>query len=134
MWLINAPGESLSWGNKVSRGALISLIMKKIITLLAVAASLAVLTPTTSQARDDHRSSSRSFSHSCGSCRAPVYRERVCTGHDRHGRAIYGYRTSIHSCRSSHGHGHSSHGHSSHGHNSNRGRFSLPGFLFGFGR
>jgi len=111
-----------------------SLIMKKLITLLAVAASLAVFTPTTSQARDDRRSSSRSFSHSCGSCRAPVYRERVCTGHDRHGRAIYGYRTARHSCRSSHGHGYSSHGHSSHGHNSSRGGFSLPGFFFGFGR
>ncbi|MDZ4405540.1 hypothetical protein [Prosthecobacter sp.] len=105
--------------------------MKKIITLLAVVAGFAVLTPATSQARDGHGSYSRSYSHTCGSCRTPVYRERVCTGHDRHGHPVYGYRTASHSCRPSYGHG--SHGHGS-SHGSSRGRFSLPGFLFGFGR
>ncbi|MES2597046.1 MAG: hypothetical protein V4662_17000 [Verrucomicrobiota bacterium] len=110
--------------------------MKKIITLLAVAVtSLAALTPSTTQAYDGHGHSSRSYSHSCGSCRAPIYRERVVIGRDRHGCLQYGYRTVSHSCRSSHGHGHdyghSSHGrgHSSHGHGSSRG-----GVFFGFGR
>ncbi len=106
--------------------------MKKIITLLAVAVtSLAAFTPTTSQARDghDHGHSSRSYSHSCGSCRSPIYRERVVIGRDRHGCLQYGYRTVSHRCSSRSGHGHHDHGHSSHGHGSSRG-----GFFFGFGR
>lgn len=107
--------------------------MKKIITLLAVATSLAIFTPSASQAYDGRGHSSRSYSHSCGSCRSPIYRERVVIGRDRHGCLQYGYRTVSHSCRSSHGHGHSSHGHSSRGHGSSSGgRF--PGFFFGFGR
>lgn len=104
----------------------------KLITLLAVVAGFAVLTPATSQARDYHGSSNRSYSHNCGSCRTPIYRQRVVVGHDRHGCPVYGYRTVSHSCRSSYGH--SSHGHSSHGHSGSRGGISLPGFFFGFGR
>ncbi|MES2595792.1 MAG: hypothetical protein V4662_10675 [Verrucomicrobiota bacterium] len=105
--------------------------MKKIITLLAVAVSFAVLSPTTSQARDGHgHSSSRSVSHSCGSCGTPVYRERAVTGYDRHGHPVYSYRTIGHSCRSSSGHGG---GHSSHGSSSGSGHVGLPGFHFDFG-
>lgn len=110
--------------------------MKKILTLLAVAAtSLAVLAPSTSQAYDGHGhgSSSRSFSHSCGACRAPVYRQRVVIGRDRHGCLQYGYRTVSHSCRSSYGRGHD-HGHSSHGHSSHGSSRGGSGFFFGFGR
>jgi hypothetical protein len=110
------------------------LIMKKLLTLLAVTASLAVFVPTTSQARDSHGHSSRSFSHSCNSCGTSVYRERAVTGYDRHGHAVYGYRTVGHSCRSNsgHGRGHSS-GQSSH-HNSGRsGHISGPGFHLDLG-
>ncbi|MFO1486383.1 MAG: hypothetical protein U1F71_23675 [Verrucomicrobiaceae bacterium] len=109
--------------------------MKKLVTFLAAVASFAVLTPTASQARDFHGSSSRSFSHNCGSCRTPVYRERAVTGYDRHGHPVYGYRTIGHSCRPSYGSGHGHGGHSS-GHGSNHGsggHFSLPGFHFDFG-
>ena len=45
--------------------------MKKLITLLAVTASFAVLAPATAQAFDGH-GSSRSFSNNCGSCGTPV--------------------------------------------------------------
>ncbi len=86
--------------------------MKKLITLLAVTAGLAVFAPSSSQAFDGHgHSSSRSFSNNCGSCGTAVYRERVVTGYDRHRHPIYGYRIVSHSCRprhSSHHHGHSS--------------------------
>lgn len=107
--------------------------MKKLITLLAVTASFAVLAPASVQARDSHGHSSRSVSHNCGSCGSPVYRERVITGYDRCGEPVYGYRTVGHSCRSSSGHG-GGHG-SGHGssHGSSGGHISLPGFHFDFG-
>ncbi|MCP5560179.1 MAG: hypothetical protein H7A55_20715 [Verrucomicrobiaceae bacterium] len=105
--------------------------MKKLITLLAVTASFAVLSPASVQARDDHgHSSSRSVSHNCGSCGSPVYRERTFNGYDRHGHPVFGYRTVGHSCRSSSGHG-GGHG-SGHG-SSSGGHISLPGFHFDFG-
>lgn len=106
--------------------------MKKLITFLALTASLAILASATSQAFDGH-GSSRSFSNNCGSCGTPVYRERAITGYDRHGHPVYGYRIVSHSCRPSYGYG-SSHN-SSHGSNlgSNGGHISLPGFHFDFG-
>lgn len=110
--------------------------MKKIITLLAVAAtSLAALTPSTTQAYDGHGHgySSRSFSHNCRSCSGPVYRERVVVGRDRHGCLQYGYRTVSHRCMPSRGHGHDHHDHGHSHHGSSRGG-SFPGFFFGFGR
>lgn len=84
--------------------------MKKIITLLAVATGFAVMAPAASQAHDSrgqhsHGGSSRSFSHNCNTCRTPVYRERAVVGRDRHGCAIYGWRTVAHNCRPAHNHG-----------------------------
>jgi uncharacterized membrane protein YgcG len=107
--------------------------MKKLITLLAVTASFAVLTPAAVQAGDHHHSSSRSYSHACGSCGSSVYRERVYAGRNNCGEPVYTWRTVGHSCRSSSGHGggHSS-GHSS-SHGSSGGHISLPGFHFDFG-
>lgn len=101
--------------------------MKKLITLLAVTATFAVLAPVTMQARDSHGHSSRSYSHSCGSCRAPVYRERVFAGYNRCGEPVYSWRTVGHSCRSGHGHGHSS------GHGSRGGHVSFPGLHLDLG-
>lgn len=83
-------------------------VMKKLFTLIAVTASLAVFAPASSQAFDCH-SSNRSFAHNCGSCGTSVYRERVITGFDRHHHPIFGYRIVSHNCRPSfagHGHGH----------------------------
>ncbi|MHB1080312.1 MAG: hypothetical protein ACYC67_12970 [Prosthecobacter sp.] len=95
--------------------------MKKIIALLAVTASLAVLAPASSQAFDGHHSS-RSFTNNCGSCGTAVYRERVITGYDRHGHPIFGYRIVSHNCRPV-----------SHRHGSNFGPSRGPGFHFNFG-
>lgn len=109
--------------------------MKKIITLLAVATGFAVMAPAASQAHDSrsphsHGGSSRSFAHSCNSCRTPVYRERAVVGRDRHGCAIYGWRTVAHSCRPapSRGHGHS------HGGSRPGAHISLPGVHIDLGR
>jgi hypothetical protein len=99
------------------------LIMKKLFTLIAVTASLAVFAPASSQAFDCHHSS-RSFANNCGSCGTAVYRERVIVGHDRHGHPIFGYRIVSHNCRPV--------GHS-HGHGSNAGPSRGPGFHFNFG-
>jgi hypothetical protein len=103
------------------------LIMKTLITLLAVSASLAALAPVNSQAFDGHNhgsSGSRCFANNCGSCGTAVYRERVVVGHDRHGCPIFGYRTVSHVCRPV--------GHN-HGHGSNAGPSRAPGFRFSFG-
>lgn len=88
--------------------------MKKIITLLAIVSGFAVMAPAASQAHDSrsphsHGSSSRSFSHRCNSCGTGVFRERAVVGRDRHGCAIYGWRTVGHNCRPAHRH---DHGHS----------------------
>jgi hypothetical protein len=110
-------------GNKSK--ANLPLIMKKLITLLAVTASLAVLAPASSQAFDGHNSS-RSFANNCATCRTPVYRERGITGHDRHGHPIFGYRVLSHNCRPSFAGYH-------HGHGGNSGPSRAPGFHFNFG-
>lgn len=83
--------------------------MKKIITLLAATASLAVFAPSSSHAFDGHRhgpAPSRSFANNCNSCGTSVYRERVVVGYDRHRHPIFGYRIVSHNCRPvSHHHG-----------------------------
>ncbi len=99
--------------------------MKKLITLLAVTASLAVFAPASSQAYDGH-SSSRSFANRCGSCGTSVYRERVVTGRDCHGHPIFGYRTVSHNCRPSYSGHH-------HGHGRNAGPSRPSGFHFNLG-
>ncbi|MDZ4289733.1 MAG: hypothetical protein U0984_17335 [Prosthecobacter sp.] len=85
--------------------------MKKLTLLLALFASFAVLTPSTSQARD-HRDSRRVAYH-CRSCGDSVYQERYYAGRDRYGRPIFSWRTVSHRCRYSHRHGHG-HGHGHH--------------------
>ncbi|OYW72052.1 MAG: hypothetical protein B7Z37_26005 [Verrucomicrobia bacterium 12-59-8] len=97
--------------------------MKKLITLLAAAASLAVFAPASSQAFDGH-CSSRSFANNCGSCGTAVYRERVVVGYDRHRHPIFGYRVVSHNCRPSP---------AAHHHGSNSGPSRAPGFSFHFG-
>lgn len=97
--------------------------MKKLLTLLAATASLAVLAPASSQAFDGHHSS-RSFANHCGSCGTAVYRERVVIGHDRHGHPIFGHRVLSHHCRPMA---------RSHGHGCNTGPSRAPGFHFNFG-
>jgi hypothetical protein len=119
---MNTPQEC---GNKSK--ANLPLNMKKLLTLLAVTASLAVFAPASSQAFDGHShgpSPSRSFANNCGSCGTAVYRERVITGRDCHGHPIFGYRVVSHNCRPV--------GHS-HGHGSNCGPSRAPGFHFSFG-
>jgi len=103
----------------------LALFMKKIITLLAVTASFAVLAPASSQAFDGHHSS-RSFANNCGSCGTAVYRERVITGYDRHHHPIFGYRIVSHNCRPV-GRSHN------YGHGSNGSFFRAPRFHFNFG-
>jgi hypothetical protein len=107
-------------------------VMKKLLTLLAVAASFAVFTPSAVQARDSHCLTSRSHSHNCGSCGSSVYRERVFVGYNRCGEPVYSYRTVGHNCRYSQGHRHSSRHHSHRGYSSG-GHISLPGFHIVFG-
>lgn len=92
--------------------------MKKIFTLLTVAAGLVVMAPTASQARDhdhDHRhpGSSRSFWHNCSVCGAPLYRERVYVGRDRFGHPRYDWRTVPHQHVFRRGHDHDHHNHGS---------------------
>ncbi|MFZ2281975.1 MAG: hypothetical protein WAW39_29530 [Prosthecobacter sp.] len=77
--------------------------MKKLITLLALTASFAVLAPSTSHAFEGH-GSSRNSSNNCGSCGTPLSREHAVTGYDRHRNPVYGYRTASHNCRPSNGH------------------------------
>ena len=107
--------------------------MKKIITLLlALGLGFSVMVPVTSEARD-HRHSYRqtSYSHSCGYCGGPVYRQQVVVGY-RYGHPIYSWRPAPHVHRSYDRHRHHHHGHGHH--DRSRGRVSYPGFYFGFGR
>lgn len=97
--------------------------MKKLLTLLAATATLAVLAPASSQAFDGHHSSRR-FANNCGSCGTAVYRERVVIGYDRHRHPIFGYRVLSHHCRPM------AH---RHGHGCNTGPSRTPGFHFNFG-
>lgn len=102
--------------------------MKKLFFLIAVTTAFTVLTPTMSQARDNHHSAARSVSHSCRFCGSAVYRERAITGYDRHGHPVYGYRTLSHHCRSD-GRRSNSRGHGS----GQGGHISTPGFHMDFG-
>lgn len=100
--------------------------MKKIFTLLAVSASLAVFAPASSQAFDGHHhgpAPSRSFAHNCGNCGSAVYRERVITGYDRHHHPIFGWRIVNHTCRPM-----------GHHHGSSFGQFRPSAFPFHPGR
>jgi hypothetical protein len=88
---------------------LLQFTMKKLVLLLALAASAVTLTPTTAEARD-HRYDRRVAYH-CRSCGDSVYQERYYIGRSRYGQPIFGWRTVSHRCRhGGHHHGHS-HGH-----------------------
>jgi hypothetical protein len=104
--------------------------MKKIIALLALGIGFSVMTPVASQARDHHENSS-TFSHRCGACGSSVYRQRVITGHDRHGHPSYAWRALSHNCRPAHG-GHGGN-YGQHGGSHGRGHSNPPDFHMGFG-
>lgn len=109
--------------------------MKKLITLLlALGVGLAVMTPTSSQARDDRLPS---YWQPCGYCGGPLYRQHVVFARDRHGKAtLKSWQVLPHQCRPSYGYGHPPYGQGSHyqpRHSSCPGG-SSPGFRFGFGR
>ena len=93
--------------------------MKKLMTILALATSLAVMAPTSVEARDHHRHHSSSHHHSShrhhtthhyyhsypryynsytyapygGGYYGDSYRERCLVGYDRYGYPIYSYRS-----------------------------------------
>jgi len=108
--------------------------MKKLITLLlALGFGMAVMTPTTSQARDNRRPS---YWQPCGYCGGPLYRQHVVLARDHRGNAIKSWQVLPHHCRSSHGYNRPSYGYGHHYHPNHGSRigFSFPSFRLGIGR
>ncbi len=110
--------------------------MKKFITLLlALGLGISVMAPVTSEARDHRRYSRQAvYSHSCGYCGGPMYRQQIVVGYSRYGHPMYSWRPVSHIHRSGYGRGHHR-GHDHHRHHRDyRGSVSSSGFYFGFGR